>query len=193
VLLAVDLHEDLIKVPLVARPWPPAAQRIRVAMAELAAPLAHRLVGDDDATLSLTVPEAVQQAAGAFVLRKLYRDMFQWGTNDRLRLAIVLDEAHRLAKDVTLPKIMKEGRKFEVAVIVASQGMGDFHPDVLATAGTKVLFRVNFPESRKLAGFIRARQGQDLATRMEQLAVGTAFVQTPEMTFGAQVRMYPLD
>jgi DNA phosphorothioation-dependent restriction protein DptH len=88
---------------------------------------------------------------------------------------------------------MKEGRKFEVAVIVASQGMGDFHPDVLATAGTKVLFRVNFPESRKLAGFIRARQGQDLATRMEQLAVGTAFVQTPEMTFGAQVRMYPLD
>ncbi len=136
--------------------------------------------------------EAVQLAAGAFVLRKLYKDMFRWGTADRLRLAIVLDEAHRLAKDITLPKIMKEGRKFGIAVIVASQGMSDFHHDVLANAGTKVIFRTNYPESRKLAGFIRARQGQDLAAKIEQLPVGSAYVQTPEMGFGTVVRMYPL-
>ncbi|HCI80883.1 MAG TPA: ATP-binding protein, partial [Ktedonobacter sp.] len=34
--------------------------------------------------------EMLQVAAGAFVLRKIYRDMFRWGTADRLRLAIVL-------------------------------------------------------------------------------------------------------
>lgn len=136
--------------------------------------------------------ETVQLAAGAFVLRKLYKDMFRWGTADRLRLAIVLDEAHRLAKDITLPKIMKEGRKFGIAVIVASQGMSDFHQDVLANAGTKVIFRTNYPESRKLAGFIRARQGQDLGAKLEQLPVGSAYVQTPEMSFGSVVRMYPL-
>ncbi len=137
--------------------------------------------------------ETVQQAAGAFLLRKLYKDMFGWGTTNRLRLAIVLDEAHRLAKDVTLPKIMKEGRKFGVSVIVASQGMADFHPDVLANAGTKVLFRVNFPESRKIAGFVRLRQGQEMAKQVEQLRVGTAYVQTPEMAYGSQVQMYPLE
>ena len=59
--------------------------------------------------------EALQLAAGAFVLRKVYKDMFLWGETDRLRLAIVLDEAHRLAKDITLPKIMKEGRKFGIS------------------------------------------------------------------------------
>ncbi len=137
--------------------------------------------------------ETVQRAAGAFLLRKLYKDMFGWGTTDRLRLAIVLDEAHRLARDVTLPKIMKEGRKFGVAVIVASQGMADFHPDILANAGTKVLFRVNYPESRKIAGFVRLRQGQDLASQIEQLGVGTAYMQTPEMGYGALVQMYPLE
>jgi DNA phosphorothioation-dependent restriction protein DptH len=136
--------------------------------------------------------ETLQMAAGAFVLRKLYKDMFRWGYAKRLRLAIVLDEAHRLAKDTTLPRLMKEGRKFGISVIVASQGMGDFHPDVLGNAGTKVIFRVNYPESRKVSGFIRIRQGQDLAERIEQLPIGSAYVQTPEMTYGSVVKMYSL-
>lgn len=137
--------------------------------------------------------EELQTAAGAFVLRKLYKDMFHWGNADRLRLAIVLDEAHRLAKDVTLPKLMKEGRKFGIAVIVASQGINDFHQDILGNAGTKVIFRVNYPDSKKVAGFIRGRSGQDLASRIEQLKVGTAYVQTPEMPYGSVVHMYPLE
>ncbi len=140
---------------------------------------------------SLTI-EAVQLAAGAFVLRKIYKDMFRWGASNELRLAIVLDEAHRLARDVTLPKLMKEGRKFGIMVIVASQGLADFHPDIVANAGTKIIFRTNYPDSRRIAGFIRARQGVALDARIEQLPVGSAYVQTPEMAFGAQVRMYPL-
>ncbi len=137
--------------------------------------------------------ESLQMAAGAFILRKIYKDMFRWGTAQRLRLAIVLDEAHRLARDITLPKLMKEGRKFGVSVIVASQGMSDFHPDVLSNAGTKVIFRMNYPESRKVAGFIRAHQGQDLSQRIEQLSIGSAYVQTPEMSYGSVVKMTPLE
>lgn len=135
--------------------------------------------------------EMLQIAAGGFVLRKLYKDMFHWGNADRLRLVIVLDEAHRLARDVTLPKIMKEGRKFGIAVIVASQGMGDFHQDILGNAGTKVIFRINHPDSKKVAGFIRARPGLDVVSRIEQLSVGSAYVQTPDMPFGSVVEMYP--
>jgi hypothetical protein len=137
--------------------------------------------------------DTLQLAAGAFVLRKFYKDMFSWGQADRLRLVVVLDEAHRLARDVTLPKIMKEGRKFGIAVVVASQGLADFHADVLGNVGTRVIFRVNHPESRKAAGFIRGPHGQDLAERVEQLAVGHAFVQTPDMRFASLVRMSPPD
>lgn len=59
----------------------------------------------------------IQIAAGAFILPKIYRDMFRRGEADRLRLAIVLDEVHRVGRDTTLPKIMKEGRKFGVVVV----------------------------------------------------------------------------
>ena len=78
--------------------------------------------------------EQVQVAAGAFLLRKIYRDMFQWPQDGTLKLAVVLDEAHRLAKDVTLPKLMKEGRKYGVVIVVASQGAADFHKDVVGNA-----------------------------------------------------------
>lgn len=137
--------------------------------------------------------EVLQLAAGAFLLRKVYKEMFRWGEADRLRLVIVLDEAHRLAKDISLPKLMKEGRKFGVAVVVASQGLADYHPDVVGNAGTKVIFRTNFPMSRKVAGFLRARKGVDLPQEIEQLDVGEAYVQTPEMNSAARVRMRPLD
>ena len=49
--LPIDRDEDLIKVPLVAWPGTVAAQRIRVGLAELAAPLADRFVRDDHAVL----------------------------------------------------------------------------------------------------------------------------------------------
>ena len=133
--------------------------------------------------------ESIQLVVGAFVLRKLYRDMFSWGQASSLRLVIVLDEAHRLAKDVTLPKLMKEGRKYGISVVVASQGLSDFHPGILSNAGTKIIFRTNHPESKKIAPYIQPRNPQEIATRIEQLTVGNAFVQTPEMEQGIVVHM----
>jgi hypothetical protein len=137
--------------------------------------------------------EAMQVAAGAFLLRQIYKSMFNWEKANSLRLAIVLDEAHRMAKDTTLPKIMKEGRKFGISVVVASQGLADFHPDVVENAGAKVVFRTNHPMSKKVAGFLRTRTGQDLTPAIEQLQVGVAFVQTPEMPAAARVAMMQAD
>jgi len=100
----------------------------------------------------------------------------------------VLDEAHRLAK-VTLPKLMKEGRKCGVAVIVASQGMPDFHREVLGNAGMKIVFRTNFPASKTVAGFLRGRGDQDLSQDIEQPNVGVAYVSTPDPAQARRVRM----
>ena len=134
--------------------------------------------------------EATQLAASAFILRKVYREMFRWDLDNVLRLAIVLDEAHRLAKDVTLPKLMKEGRKYGVSVVVASQGMADFHRDVIGNAGTKIVFRTNYPESKPTAGFLRNRDGQDLSQQIEQLTVGVAYVSTPNQPSARRVYMH---
>jgi len=134
--------------------------------------------------------EAVQLAGGSFILRKIYRDMFRWGQGDRLRLAVILDEAHRLAKDVTLPKLMKEGRKYGVAVVVASQNLTDFHKDVVGNAGTKIVFRTNFPESKQVAGFLKGRRTLDITNEIERLDVGQAFVSTPDQSVARKVHMH---
>ncbi|MGC5032466.1 helicase HerA domain-containing protein [Micromonospora sp. DT229] len=134
--------------------------------------------------------ETVQLAASAFILRKIYREMFRWQQDGRMRLAVVLDEAHRLAKDVTLPKLMKEGRKYGLSVIVASQGAADFHRDVLGNAGTKIVFRTNYPASKAVAGFLRGRDGQDLSQQIEQLSVGSAYVSTPEQAQARRIYMH---
>ncbi|WP_151084524.1 helicase HerA domain-containing protein [Nocardioides cynanchi] len=135
--------------------------------------------------------EQVQLAAGAFLLRKVYRDMFQWPQDGKLKLAVVLDEAHRLAKDVTLPKLMKEGRKYGVVIVVASQGAADFHKDVVGNAGTKIVFRTNFPASKQVAGYLRGRTGQDLSLEIEKLSVGQAYVSTPDVPQARRTHMAP--
>jgi DNA phosphorothioation-dependent restriction protein DptH len=124
--------------------------------------------------------EQVQIAGSSFLLRRVYKDMFTWQQDGTLKLAIVLDEAHRLSGDVTLPKLMKEGRKYGVAVIVASQGLADFGQDVLGNVGTKIVFRTNQPDSRGVAKYLRGRQGQDLASEIERLGVGQAYVSTAD-------------
>ncbi len=134
--------------------------------------------------------ETVQLAASAFLLRKIYREMFRWDQTQLMRLAVVLDEAHRLAKDLTLPKLMKEGRKYGVSVVVASQGAADFHRDGLGNAGTKIVFRTNYPASKVAAGFLRGRDGQDLSRQIEQLIVGCAYVSTPDHAQARRVYMH---
>ena len=132
----------------------------------------------------------VQLAGSAFMLRKIYHDMFSWPQDKRMRLAIVLDEAHRMARDVTLPKLMKEGRKFGVSVVVASQGVEDFNRQVLENAGVKIAFRTNFPASKKVASRLRGKGSEDLSEKLEQLDVGVAFVSTPDHANARKIYMY---
>ena len=140
--------------------------------------------------LSKHALEEVQLFGAAFVLRKVYREMFQWGPAREMRLAVILDEAHRMANNPTLPLLMKEGRKFGVSVLVASQSAEDFHEDVLRNVGAKIVFRTNYPASKKVAGFLRGRGGADLSPEIEKLDVGVALVSTPDEAQARRTYMY---
>jgi DNA helicase HerA-like ATPase len=76
---------------------------------------------------------------------------------------------------------------------VASQGLDDFHRDVVGNAGTKIVFRTNFPQSKRAAQFLRGRAGTDIAAIIEQLGVGQAVVSTPALEVARRVLMYPLE
>lgn len=74
-------------------------------------------------------------------------------------------------------------------MVVASQGVDDFHRDVLSNAGTKVAFRCNYPQSKTVVGFLRGRAGQDMPVALENLDVGQAYVSTPEQAEARKVLM----
>lgn len=136
----------------------------------------------------------VREAISAFVLRKVYKDILKWEKSEVMKLAIVLDEAHRLAKDKTLPLIMQEARKFGVAMIVASQNINHFHDNVIGTAGTKIVFRTNDPDSKKVSRMIQVSgktvSGKtDVKQLIENLETGKALVKTPEMNFAKKTKM----
>jgi hypothetical protein len=133
--------------------------------------------------------DEVRITAGAFILRRIYNEMFQWENAARPRLAIVLDEAHRLSKDPTIPKIMKEGRKFGVVVLLVSQSMDDFAPQVIDNAGSKIAFRTNFPASKKVASFLQSKNSAGLADQLENLTTANAYVSTPDLRNPKLVRM----
>lgn len=135
--------------------------------------------------------EELQNAASAFVLRRVYRECLLWGAANRIRLALVLDEAHRLARDKTLPKIMKELRKFGVAVIVSSQNLQDFHQAVLENAGTKIVFRLNHPESKRVAPYVRLPGEKKTERLIEQLTTGRAIVWPQDSQHAHLIDMYP--
>jgi TPR repeat protein len=135
--------------------------------------------------------ESCQVAAGAFLLRHIYKAMFKLQATKTVRLAIVVDEAHRLSKDKTIPLLMREGRKYGIAVILASQGIADFPDEVLENAGSRIAFRTNAPQSRRVAGLMAsdAKSRSDIQATMERLGVGTALVRTEKAPASILTRM----
>lgn len=133
--------------------------------------------------------EAVKLAAVGFLLRKIYNSMFSWGQSGKIRLVLLLDEAHLLSKDPTIPKLMKEGRKFGISVILISQSLDDFKPEVIENAGLRVAFRTNHPASKKVAAVLGGGNAPQLVQRLENLNVGQALVAIPGSSAPVLVQM----
>lgn len=98
------------------------------------------------------VPTAVLREIVAVLLRVLY-DALVWGRQrpdgGRARpLLVVLEEAHRyLGEDsgaaaVMVEKIVKEGRKYGVGLLLVSQRPSDIRPTVLSQVGTFIVLRL---------------------------------------------------
>ena len=86
---------------------------------------------------------SVERAVTEFLLWSLIRYFEVLGPGP-LRCFVVLDEAHKLAFGPGSPveKILREGRKFGLAAILASQQPEDFSPVAFANTATKIVFQI---------------------------------------------------
>lgn len=84
-----------------------------------------------------------------FIKEKMRREKVQ--EEKGIRLLVVLDEAWKIARDERsdVITIIREGRKYNFALIVASQNPSDMHSTIFSNAGTMVVLRLVLKDFRK--------------------------------------------
>ena len=98
------------------------------------------------------------------------------------KLFVVLDEAHKLSFDPGPPVewLLREGRKFGVGVILASQQLEDYSKVAMANTATKIIFQnpddryvLSKALAKKCKNIPDYRKISDIITTVDR---GTAFV-----------------
>ncbi|MEM4366745.1 MAG: ATP-binding protein [Candidatus Anstonellales archaeon] len=133
--------------------------------------------------LSQLPSEDMKSLAGLAVLQLIKEKMRKKGVSESkgVELIVVLDEAWKVARsdESDLIAIVREGRKYNFSVIVASQSPEDIHPDVLSNSGTAFMFRMISGKSReymrKSLGFSSFVEESIASAPVGQCAVSMAF------------------
>jgi DNA phosphorothioation-dependent restriction protein DptH len=124
---------------------------------------------------------SVERAVTEFLLWSLIRYFEVLGPGP-LRCFVVLDEAHKLAFGPGSPveRILREGRKFGLGVILASQQPEDFSTVAFANTATKIVFQTadnSGHVSRELHRKIKNGHSQEYISKaLGTLPRGSAYV-----------------
>lgn len=124
-----------------------------------------------DIDLSGLPDEKFRALAAFFILQTLKEKMRAegWSAAKGLRAIIVLDEAWKVASDDRSDAItiIREGRKYQFGLIVASQNPTDVNEAIFSNVGTTVMLRIRFEKfmdylqgSLNFSNFIRGEIGK---------------------------------
>lgn len=141
-----------------------------------------------DIDLSGLPDERFRTLASLFILQTLKEKMRAEGFSETkgLKAMVVLDEAWKVANSEKSDAItiVREGRKYQFGLIVASQNPTDIHESIFSNVGTSFILRIKFEKflnylqgSLNFSNFIR--------TEISNFGVGQAAV---EMAFQTALR-----
>jgi DNA helicase HerA-like ATPase len=145
-----------------------------------------------DIDLSGLPDEKFRALAALFVLQTLKEKMRMegWSASKGLKALVVLDEAWKVASDDRSDAVMivREGRKYQFGLIVASQNPTDINEAIFSNVGTSFMLRIKFEKflnylqgSLNFSDFMRKEIGK---FGVGQAAVDMSFqtsVQFPEV------------
>jgi DNA helicase HerA-like ATPase len=77
--------------------------------------------------------------------------MLAEGPSQKIKLYVVIDEAHKLSYDQTLTDLIREARKYGVGFILASQSVRDFATVVFENMGTKIALQLEGEDAKFMA------------------------------------------
>ena len=95
------------------------------------------------------LPDETFRAMAALTLMQFAKEKMRlsgWSNEKGLRLILVVDEAWKIAKDENsdLVMIVREGRKYNFGMIVASQNPTDISEAIFSNVGTTFILKVKF-------------------------------------------------
>jgi len=141
-----------------------------------------------DIDLSSLPDERFRALAALFMLQTLKEKMRLegWSASKGLKALVVLDEAWKVASDERSDAvtIIREGRKYQFGLIVASQNPTDINEAIFSNVGTSVMLRVKF---EKFLNYLQGSLNFSSFMRKEisGLGVGQAAV---DMSFQTSVQ-----
>jgi Type IV secretory pathway, VirB4 components len=135
---------------------------------------------DEDSLLAISTPsvislhctqnEVVQRAFASLLFYRLYQEMFRRGLQQRITHAIVFDEAHRASRLKLLGSMGKEGRKYGLSLILASQEARDFSPSMYSAVANYLVLRVTDKDASALAKNVApSSSAKQVADELKQL------------------------
>ncbi|MEM0149529.1 MAG: ATP-binding protein, partial [Candidatus Micrarchaeaceae archaeon] len=141
-----------------------------------------------DIDLSSLPDERFRALAALFILQSLKERMRSegWSETKGIKALVVLDEAWKIASDERSDAIMivREGRKYQFGLIVASQNPTDINEAIFSNVGTTFVLRIKF---EKFLNYIQSSMNFSDFIRSEitKFGVGQAAV---EMAFQTAIR-----
>jgi hypothetical protein len=95
------------------------------------------------------LPDETSRALAALTILQFIKEKMRlegWSYSKGLRLLIVLDEAWKIGKDENSDAVMivREGRKYNFAMIIASQNPTDISEAIFSNVGTTFMLKVKF-------------------------------------------------
>jgi DNA helicase HerA-like ATPase len=135
---------------------------------------------EEDSLLATTAPsvislhctqnEVVQRAFASLLFYRMYQEMFHRGLQQRITHAIVFDEAHRASRLKLLGSMGKEGRKYGLSLILASQEARDFSPSMYSAVANYLVLRVTDQDAKALAKNVApSNSARQIADELKQL------------------------
>ncbi|MDE1833940.1 MAG: ATP-binding protein [Candidatus Micrarchaeota archaeon] len=141
-----------------------------------------------DLDLSGLPDEKFRALAALFILQTLKEKMRAqtWSATKGIKVMVVLDEAWKVASDERSDAItiVREGRKYQFGLIVASQNPTDINEAIFSNVGTNIILRIKF---QKFIDYIQGSLNFSIFIRNEisRLGVGEAAV---DMSFQTSVQ-----
>ncbi|MFH0737144.1 MAG: ATP-binding protein [Candidatus Micrarchaeota archaeon] len=95
------------------------------------------------------LPDETSRALAALTILQFVKEKMRlegWSTTKGLKLIIVLDEAWKIGKEETSDAVMivREGRKYNFGMIIASQNPTDISEAIFSNVGTTFILKVKF-------------------------------------------------